>query len=377
MATHDLTSDDTFGILHRNPSLTAFHINNERHHQNHQPHQQGNGDRRKRTPCLGVNFVVQVGDAARKADDDSGKDQKRHPIADAALSNLFTQPHDEGAARSEREHSHQNKTGAWIDHEIPSLLQTEGNAERLNRAHDNRQITGPLSDFLSSQFAFLLQLGERLIHHGQQLQNDGRRDIRHDAQGKNRQTAELSAGEQIYESQEGAPVLLKELLQLVGINPGRWDVSAQAIHGQQTKRKQNALAQVGNAKDVGQFVEHLLQHLEFAAGLTNLLLRRFGKFVRVNSESCGKLPVTKHFNGMLRPNYAGLAQNFRSNCRLAQRCQLFQIHDAIFLPENVGEAAFGHAAVQRHLAAFKTTHHPRTAARTLTFVTTRGSLAHA
>ena len=61
----------------------------------------------------------------------------------------------------------------------------------------------------------------------------------------------------------------------------------------------------------------------------------------------------------------------------AQRGQPFQAHDIEFLAENVGEAALGHAAVQRHLAAFKAAHHARTAARALAFVAAGGSLAHA
>ena len=51
-----------------------------------------------------------------------------------------------------------------------------------------------------------------------------------------------------------ALVLLEELLQQVGVDAGRGDVAAQAIHRQQAQREQNALAQVGNAEDVRQFL---------------------------------------------------------------------------------------------------------------------------
>src|SRR5205823_12290766 len=96
------------------------------------------------------------------------------------LRNLFAQPHDERAARGESQHGHQNETRSGIDDEITSLLQAERNTKRLDRAQDNSEITGPLCNLLSTQLAFLLQLGERLIHHSQQLQNDGSRDVRHD-----------------------------------------------------------------------------------------------------------------------------------------------------------------------------------------------------
>ena len=65
------------------------------------------------------------------------------------------------------------------------------------------------------------------------------------------------------------------------------------------------------------------------------------------------------------------------NRRLAKSGELFEIHDRILLPEDVGEAALWKTAVQRHLAAFKAAHHARTAARALAFVSAGGSLAHA
>ena len=74
--------------------------------------------------------------------------------------------------------------------------------ERLHQRQADGQVTGPLRDLAASQFAFLLQLLERRNHHGQQLQNDRRRDVRHDAQREDRQAADLAAAEQIEEAEE-------------------------------------------------------------------------------------------------------------------------------------------------------------------------------
>src|SRR3954470_12093079 len=79
---------------------------------------------------------------------------------------------------------------------------------------------------------------------------------------------------------------------------------------------------------------------------------------------------------MLALDHSRLAQNFRRDGGLAQLRQLLQVHDIELLAEDVGESAFGHAAVQRHLAAFKTAHHARTAARALAFMSAGRSLAH-
>src|SRR5450432_2115380 len=79
---------------------------------------------------------------------------------------------------------------------------------------------------------------------------------------------------------------------------------------------------------------------------------------------------------MLGLDDAGFAQNVRSNRGLAKLGQPLQAYDVEFLAEDVGEAALGHAAMQRHLAAFKTADHARTGARTLPLVPAGGGLAH-
>jgi hypothetical protein len=55
----------------------------------------------------------------------------------------------------------------------------------------------------------------------------------------------------IDEAQERAAVLFKELLEFIGIDPGSWNVAAQAVYRQQPKSEQNSLAQVGNTENIG------------------------------------------------------------------------------------------------------------------------------
>ena len=78
-----------------------------------------------------------------------------------------------------------------------------------------------------------------------------------------------------------ALVLLKSALQRIGIYTRCRDVSAQSVDRQHGQREQNTLAQVRNAEDIGQLLEHLLQNLNFAAGFGDLFLRRLGKLVSV------------------------------------------------------------------------------------------------
>src|SRR5437016_3399014 len=80
---------------------------------------------------------------------------------------------------------------------------------------------------------------------------------------------------------------------------------------------------------------------------------------------------------MLGADDASLAQHFGSDGNLTERGKLVKIHDVKFFAKDVGEAALGHAAMERHLAAFKSAHHARATARTLTFVSAGRGLAHA
>ena len=95
-----------------------------------------------------------------------------------------------------------------IQHEVAFRgLQHRRDAERLHQRKTDGEIARPLRDLAAAELAFLLQLLERRNHHRQQLQNDRRRDVGHDAQRENRQAPERAAGEQIDEAEERACVL--------------------------------------------------------------------------------------------------------------------------------------------------------------------------
>src|SRR5256885_16798119 len=79
---------------------------------------------------------------------------------------------------------------------------------------------------------------------------------------------------------------------------------------------------------------------------------------------------------MLGLNHARFAQHLGSDVRLTEGSQPFEADDVVFLAENIREATLGHAAMQWHLAAFKSAHHARSAARALAFVPSGRRLAH-
>jgi hypothetical protein len=108
LAAHHLAADDALGVLHRNAALGALDEDDEGNDRDHAGDQNDHRDGvNAPQACRGL--VVEILNAARQADDDTGEDQQRHTVADAALGDLLAQPHDEGGAGGQREHAQRNE----------------------------------------------------------------------------------------------------------------------------------------------------------------------------------------------------------------------------------------------------------------------------
>ncbi len=147
------------------------------------------------------------------------------------------------------------------------LFEGDGDRERLHDAEQNRQVARVLRDLAPAEFALFLQALQVRPHHGHQLQDDGRRNVRHDAQRKNRQPAEVAAAEQVNDAQDRALILLEELRQHVGVDARRGQEGAQAIHRQHRQREQQPLAQVRNPEHVGECFKKLVHERTFITEL--------------------------------------------------------------------------------------------------------------
>jgi hypothetical protein len=99
--------------------------------------------------------------------------------------------------------------------------------------------------------------------------------------------------------------------------------------------------------------------------------------VRVHRNRRRQFAVAQNLDRRVAIDHARLLQHFGGNFGFAERGQAVEVHDVVFLAENVGEAALRNAPVQRHLAAFKSADQPRARAGPLPLVTARRSLAHA
>ena len=249
LSAHDAAAYYALGVLHRDAAFGSLYKDNEGdyHHHHHQHH-----DESEDTPLFGDKYVdVEIADRTRYTDHNAGEDDQRHAVADTAFGNLFTQPHNESSTGGERQDGQQNEANTRIDDDlILHAFEANRNTERLRDTQTDGQVAGPLRDLSTPQLAFLRQFLERGNYDREQLQNDRRSDVGHDAQGKNRQPANIAAGKQIKESKNGTLGAGEEFIPLDDVDAGRGNETAQPIDRQHGQREQDAPPQVRNAEHV-------------------------------------------------------------------------------------------------------------------------------
>ena len=128
-------------------------------------------------------------------------------------------------------------------------LKRDGDARRLNRGQHDRQISRVGRDLAAPEFAFLGKLFQVRPHHRQQLQDDRRRDVRHDAQREDRS----AGGSFLRKTDRGSrrrslSSASKNCSQRLGIDAGRRDVRADAVNRQQPSMKRMRFRRSGMLK---------------------------------------------------------------------------------------------------------------------------------
>ena len=116
----------------------------------------------------------------------------------------------------------------------------EEDAETLDEAEEHSTITGVLGNFLPARFPFLVEPIQIGNDNGQQLQDDGGTDVRHNAQGKNREVAESPTGKHVKKAQESTLRLAEKCLQCLTVNSRCGHMSTDTIYRQQSKSRQDA-----------------------------------------------------------------------------------------------------------------------------------------
>src|ERR1019366_774734 len=136
------------------------------------------------------------------------------------------------------------------DDVVLHALQAHGDAERLGNAEADGQVAGPLGNFAAAEFALFLQFFESRDDDGEELEDDRRRDVRHDAEGEDGQAPDVAAGKEIEEAEDGAGLALQEVLPANHVDAGSGDEAAEAVNRQHGERKQYPLPEVRNSEDI-------------------------------------------------------------------------------------------------------------------------------
>ena len=243
--------NDPLGVLHRDTSVATFDEDDCPDDQYHHQHEEHDA---QQTDLTGLHLVERRDDRTRQTDDDAGKDQQRHAVADTAFGNLLAEPHHEHGARRQREHTQQAEPQPRVvdEGEPPGNLRLPFEPDRdTQRLHDRQQkceVTRVLGDLPATELALFRDLLEGRRHYRHQLEDDRRTDVRHHAKRENRHPLEVASGEHVVHAKHRAGSLFSQNRQRLGIHPGRGNASPHPVHPEHRERKQHTIPQVGDSE---------------------------------------------------------------------------------------------------------------------------------
>ena len=137
-------------------------------------------------------------------------------------------------------------------------LEEDRDAERLHDAQQDRAVARVLRDLAAAELAFLRQPLEVRPDDRQQLQDDRRADVRHDAEREDRHLRQVAAREHVVEAEHRVLRLRAPSSASAAVfDAGRRDVAARrGTPPSSAEREQHAVAQLRDGEDVLQAVVH-------------------------------------------------------------------------------------------------------------------------
>ena len=189
LATVDPSPYNPLGVLDRQPPLPGFNKNDDRNHQYHEDDQDQDGDD---THLSHPEKFIGAGHGIWHSGDNPRKDDQGDTVPNSPFCNLLAQPHDESGTSGQGDDGHDPEGPSWShdDHLAccPShILQPDRDPKSLDHAEDDRSITSILDDLFSADLPLFLELCEIGDDHREKLKDDRSADIRHNAQGEDRE----------------------------------------------------------------------------------------------------------------------------------------------------------------------------------------------
>ncbi len=200
--------------------------------------------------------------AAGERRGDRGEDQQRHAVADSALGDELGEPHDEAGARGHRDDHEQLRPPGLVGQElvaggdaaVAEELTAAGDRDerrRLQERERDREVARVLGEAGLACLALLVQRLEVRDDDAQQLHDDRRRDVRHDAEREDRQLQQRAAREEVDEREQalGPLVLPDARLHVHEVDERRRHVRTETVEHDDGQGEGDLPAQIGCAED--------------------------------------------------------------------------------------------------------------------------------
>ena len=239
-------ADLALGVLHEDATLRPLHEDDKGDDPDRHRQQQ---DEKHRRHVAGAAEVQGRHQRVRQIGDDAGEDDQRDAVADPARGDLLAEPHQEYGAAGEGHHRHQAEEEARIDHRRlragAHAFQSDRDAIGLHRGEQDGKVAGILVELLAAALALFFEGLEGRRHCGQQLDDDRRRDVRHDVESKHRHAAERPAREHVEHAEDAAGIVLEDVLQDAGVDARDRDVGAEPVDDERAEREPDAALKLG------------------------------------------------------------------------------------------------------------------------------------
>ena len=153
---------------------------------------------------IGRRVRMQNHELAGNLADDRHEDNDRHTVADTALGDELSHPHEQCGTCGHRDDDDDDRPRCEIRDqvdavgELPAVEQVR-KPSRLQQRKNHGHVPCPLCDDLPPALPVLLEGLEFRDDNRQKLQDDRRRDVRHDPQRKDRQLGQRTTREQVQE----------------------------------------------------------------------------------------------------------------------------------------------------------------------------------
>ena len=203
--------------------------------------------------------------SAREGGSDGGEDQQGHTVADATLGNLLTHPHDDGGTCTQGDDNQQDVQYVVLGDDAGAVAQQNAGARHrddggcVQQSKSDGQVAGVLGELCLTLCAFIVQLLESRDDHAQQLDDNGRGNVRHHAEGKDRKLQQCATAEEVDDIVDATArnIGVQTLLYISVGNAWRGDESAHAVQHNHCQGKQQLTPQIGGLNDSPECAQHM------------------------------------------------------------------------------------------------------------------------